>query len=45
MRKKFEQNFMSALQKNNSTHSSGSVFSQRTENAKKTKYELELKKL
>ena len=41
--KKFIQNFTSALQKNKSTQTSGSVFSERSEKAKKTKFELELK--
>ena len=35
---------MSALQKNKSTHTSGSVFAERIGRAKKTKFELELKK-
>ena len=45
LRKKFKHHFMSALQKNKSTETSGSVFSERIEKAKKTKFELELKKL
>ena len=36
---------MSALQKNNSTQTSGSVFAERIEKARKTKIEFELKKL
>ena len=43
-RKKFEQHFMSALQKNESTQTIGSVFAERNENARKTKFELELVK-
>ena len=35
LRKKFEQHFMSALQKNKSTKTSGSVFAERCEKAKK----------
>ena len=45
LRKKFEQLFMRALQKNKSTHTSGSVFAERIENVKKTKFELELIKI
>ena len=42
LRKKFKQHFMSALQTNKSTQTSGSVFAERIEKAKKTKLELEL---
>ena len=42
LRKKLKQHFMSALQKNKSTQSSGSVFAERIEKDKKTKFELEL---
>ena len=43
LRKKFKQHFMSALQKKNkSTQTSGSVFAERIEKVKKTKFELEL---
>ena len=42
LRKKFRQHSMSALQKNKSTQTSGSVFAERNEKAKKTKFELEL---
>ena len=42
LRKKFKQNFVSALQKNKSTQTSGPVFAERIEKAKKTKFELEL---
>ena len=35
---------MSALQKNKSTQTSGSVFAERIEKAKKTTFELELRK-
>ena len=45
LRKKFKQRFMSALQKNKSTQTSGSVFAERTEKAKKTKTEMELIKI
>ena len=45
LRKKFQQHFMSALQKNKSTQTSGSVFAERIEKAKKTKFELELIKM
>ena len=45
LRKKFKQNVMSALQKNNSTQTSGSVFAERNEQAKKTTFELELIKI
>ena len=44
-RKKFKQHFMSALQKNKSTQTSGSVFAERIKKFKKTKFELELKKI
>ena len=45
LRKKFKQHFMSALQKNKSTQTSGSVFAERIEKVKKTKIELELIKI
>ena len=45
LRKKFKQRFMSARQKNKSTQTSGSVFAERIEKAKKTKSELELRKI
>ena len=45
LRKKFKQHFMSALQKNKSTQTSGSVFAERIEKAKKTKFGLELIKI
>ena len=45
LRRKFKQHFMSALQKNKSTQTSGSVFAERIEKAKKTKFELELMKI
>ena len=44
LRKKFKQHFMSALQKNKSTQTSGSVFAERIEKAEKTKFELEVSK-
>ena len=45
LRKKFKQHLMSALQKNKSTQTSGSVFAERIEKVKKTKFELELMKI
>ena len=45
LRKKFKQRFMSALQKNKSTQTSGSVFEERIEKVKKTRFELELIKI
>ena len=45
LRKKFKQYFMSALQKNKSTQTSGSLFEKRIEKARKAKFELELIKL
>ena len=45
LRKKFKQHFVSALQKNKSTQTSGSVFAERIEKVKKTKFELELIKI
>ena len=45
LRKKFKQHFMSALQKNKSTQTSGSVFAERIEKVKKTKFELQLIKI
>ena len=44
-RKNFEQQFISSLEKNKSTQTSGSVFAERIEKAKKTKFELELIKI
>ena len=44
LRKKFKL-FLSALQKNKSTQTSGSVFAERIEKVKKTKFELELIKI
>ena len=43
--KKFEQYFMSALQKKKSTQTSRSVFAERIEKTKKTKFELEFIKI
>ena len=40
--KKFKQHFMSALRKNKPTQTSGSVFAERIEKVKKTKFELQL---
>ena len=45
LRKKFKQHFMSALQKNKSTQTNGSMFAERSEKAKKTKFEIELLKI
>ena len=45
VRKKFNQHFFSALQKTKSTQTSGSVFAERIEKVKKTKFELELIKI
>ena len=45
LRKKFKQHFMSALQKNKSTQTSGSVFAERIEKPKKIKFKLEPKKI
>ena len=42
LRTKFKQHFMSALQQNNSTQTSRSVFAERIEKVKKTEFELEL---
>ena len=45
LRKTLKQHFMSALQKNKSTQTSGSVFAERIEIVKKTKFEMELIKI
>ena len=45
LREKFKKHFMSALQKNKSTQTSGSVFAERIEKVKKSKFESELIKL
>ena len=45
LRKNFKQHFMSDLQKNKSAETSGSVFAERNEKVKKTKFELELIKI
>ena len=45
LRKKFKQLFMSALQKNKSKQTSGSVFAEGIEKVKKTKFEMELIKI
>ena len=44
LRKKFQQPFISALQKNKPKRTSGSVFAERIEKAKKTNFELDLTK-
>ena len=45
LRIKFQQHFMSALQRNKSTQTSSSVFAERTEKAEKTKFEFKLMKI
>ena len=45
LRKKFKQHFMSAVQKNESTQTSGSVIAEGIEKVKETKFELELMKI
>ena len=45
LRKKFKQHLMSALQKNKSTQTSGSVFAERIEKVKQTKFDSELLKI
>ena len=45
LRKKFEQHFMSALQKNKSAQTSGSMFAERIEKVKKTRFGLKLIKI
>ena len=45
LRKKFKHPFMSAFQKNKSRQTSGSVFAEGIEKARKTKFELELMKI
>ena len=42
LRKKFKQRFMSALRRNKSTKTSGSVFAERIQKLKRTKFELEI---
>ena len=42
LREKFKQKLMGALQKNKSTETSGSMFEERIEKNKKTKFELEI---
>ena len=42
LRKKFKQHFLSALRKNKSLQTSGSVFAERIEKVKKTKFEMNL---
>ena len=44
LRKMFKQHFMSAFQKNKSTQTNGSVFAERIEKTKRTKFEWELRK-
>ena len=45
LRRKFKRHFLSALQKNKSTQTSGSVLAEGIEKVKKTKFELELTKI
>ena len=45
LRKRLKQHFLSALQKDKSTQTSGSVFAERIEKAEKTKFNFELKKV
>ena len=45
LRKKFKQYLMSAFQKKKSTQTTGSVFAEEIERAKKTKFEMELIKI
>ena len=45
VRKKYKKHLLSSLQKTKSTQTSGSVFADRIEQVKKTKYELELIKI
>ena len=45
LRKKYKNNLMSSFQKTKSTQTSGSVFAGRSEQVKKTKFELELIKI
>ena len=45
LRKKFKKNLFSSFRKTKSTQTSGSVFADRIENFKKTKFEFELRKI
>ena len=45
LRQKFKHHFMSALQNNKSTETSGSMFAERIEKTKKTNFESELMKI
>ena len=45
LRKKFEKHLFSSFQKTKTTQASGSVFAERTEKVKKTKFELDLIKI
>ena len=45
LRKKFKKHLFSSFQKTKTTQTSGSVFAERTEKVKKTKFELELIKI
>ena len=44
LRKKYEKHLFSCFQKTKTTQTSGSVFAERIEKVKKTKFEFELKK-
>ena len=45
LRKKYKKHFFSSFQKTKTTQTSGSVFAERIEKVKKTKFELELIKI
>ena len=45
MRKKYKKHFLSSFRKTKSTQTSGSMFADRIEQVKKTKFELELMKI
>ena len=45
VRKKYKRNLLSSFQKTKSTQTSGSVFAERIEEVKKTKFEIELIKI
>ena len=45
LRKKYKKHLFSSFQKTKTTHTSGSVFAERIEKVKKTKFELKLMKI
>ena len=45
LRKKYKKNLFSSFQNTKTTQTSGSVFAERIEKVKNTKFEMELKKL